>query len=149
MMGHPRLETADGSKVHLRSKKGMALLAMLATAPRYERARVWLQQRLWGSKSHTRAQSSLRRELANLRRVLAEAGLDVLVSDHQSIGLIPGSLQCDWGDASAGMENRSTFLEGFDISGEDVFEDWLREMRSDYYTSTAIRLKPEQTAAMQ
>ena len=65
-----RLTSPEGARIDIVSKKGMALLAMLAMAGDGERTRAWLQDRLWGTRERAQAQSSLRRELSNLRKCL-------------------------------------------------------------------------------
>ncbi len=70
LMGTFRLQAPTGQRIDIASRKGMALVAMLAMASRGERTRAWLQDRLWGSRQKAQAQQSLRRELGNLRRML-------------------------------------------------------------------------------
>lgn len=130
LLGSPRLELPCGSVVPIHSRKGIALLAMLATSDRGERSRVWLQQMLWGSRPQRQAQSSLRRELANLKKTLHDARLDVLRSEQRVVRLMTGQLWIDVHNLDGPSAARSDFLEGIDIAGEEEFEDWLREMRS-------------------
>lgn len=130
MFGHPRLELPNGEIVPIQSRKGIALLALLAMSDRGERSRVWLQQMLWGSRPQQQAQSSLRRELANLRKTLNDFGLEILVSEHRVLRLDVGSLWLDIDHLEDRQSDHSDFLEGIDIAGEDDFEDWLRQVRS-------------------
>ena len=58
LLGAFRLEGPDGQRVEISSKRGQALLAMLATAGAGERTRSWLQDRLWGSRAPDQAQAS-------------------------------------------------------------------------------------------
>lgn len=102
----------------------MALLAMLATAPDGERTRNWLQDRLWGSRARPQAQQSLRRELAGLRTVFADNNAVMLIADRDRVQLNLQHIMLEEAD-----RNNSIFLEGFDIPGEDGFEDWLRDER--------------------
>lgn len=103
----------------------MALLAMLATAPDGERTRGWLQDRLWGSRGRVQAQQSLRRELTRLRRLLDFPEGCLIHSDGERVRLDLDRCEVDDRDMRLG----ATFLEGFDITGEEGFEDWLRERR--------------------
>lgn len=106
----------------------MALLAMLATAPDGERTRGWLQDCLWGSREKLQAQQSLRRELASLRSQLPPAIGACLSTNRERVRLDCRDILIDTSDRDAG----SLFLEGFDIPGENGFEDWLREQRQAF-----------------
>ncbi len=107
----------------------MALLAGLATADRYECSRVWLQQMLWGSRAQKQAQSSFRRELSNLRKVLAKHGLDLIRTDTRRVILAHEDIYIDVRDDIC-HENQGEFCEGLDLANEEGFEDWLRETRA-------------------
>lgn len=137
LMGTFRLATPDGLRVEIASTKGMALIAMLVVAKDGERSRAWLQDRLWGSRQRAQAQSSLRRELSNLRKHLNSGNTPVLVCQHNRVKLDLARLRVDiltFGDKDAfpspGSVVSGEFLEGFDIAGENGFEEWLREQRS-------------------
>ncbi len=139
LMGTFRLATPDGVRVEISSAKGMAMLAMLAVAKDGERARTWLQDRLWGSRQRAQAQNSLRRELSNLRKLLNQGDRPVLISEHNRVQLDLSQLRVDvltfFNDGkfpSQGITVSGEFLEGFDIAGENGFEEWLREQRSIY-----------------
>lgn len=134
LFGAPRVETISGARVKISSKKGIAILATLATADRLERSRTWLQQILWGSRGQKQAQSSLRRELSNLRSVFAEAGLDILRSDQRTVGLEQSGLYIDILDERLDFSHRQ-FCEGLDLASEDEFEEWLRDMREYFETA--------------
>jgi TolB-like protein len=118
----------DGARIEVSSRKGRALMAMLAMAPDGERTRGWLQDRLWGSRPPVQAQASLRRELANLRLAINAPGAPPLLdADYQRVWLDMSRLAVD---ARGGSGSGSgEFLEGIDLPGEDGFEDWLREQR--------------------
>lgn len=130
LLGHPRLEHAGGAIVPIRSRRGIILLALLAMSERGERSRVWLQQMLWGSRPQKQAQSSLRRELANLKKVLLADNLDILECEQRVIRLRTDDVEIDVHDTDGAHTASSVFLEGIDLAGEDEFEDWLREMRT-------------------
>lgn len=130
LLGHPRLELACGREVRIHSRKGMAMLALLAMSRRAERSRVWLQQMLWGSRPQKQAQSSLRRELASLRKVLEDAGLAILESDNRLIRLVRERVWLDIDHPDLLPSTGQDLLEGVDIVGEEQFEDWLRENRN-------------------
>ncbi len=132
LMGPPRVELLSGQKLPISSKKAIALLAALATADRFERSRVWLQQVFWGSRAQKQAQSSLRRELSNLRGILAKHDVDLIHSDQRVVLLNRDAFQTDL-DFSAKTSSQQEFCEGIDLAGEEGFEDWLREMRAFYF----------------
>ncbi len=117
-----RIERADGTRIDLRSRKGQALLAMLATSPSGDRTRAWLQDHLWGSRGREQAQGSLRNEILQINRLLQRHDLPPLIVTRDRVGLDRSRIRLE--PASG------TFLEGVDIAGEDQFEDWLREMRT-------------------
>ncbi|MEW4448959.1 hypothetical protein [Qipengyuania sp. JC766] len=143
-MGPPKVELSSGERLPITSKKAIALLATLATADRFERSRVWLQHVFWGSRAQKQAQSSLRRELSNLRKILAQHDIDLIRTDQRLVSLNRESFQTDLNGSNPfhGCE----FCEGIDLAGEEGFEDWLREMRSRYapgdFESDARSLSP-------
>ncbi|HYC96423.1 hypothetical protein [Brevundimonas sp.] len=121
----------DGARVEIPSKKGMALLALLATGRDGVRSRGWLQDMLWGSREPAQAQASLRRELSNLRGRLDGAKGELLTTGPGRIGLTLDRVDVDLLAAPPSSSTGSgIFLEGLDISGEEGFEDWLRTQRS-------------------
>lgn len=128
LRGHPRLIDSQGQRVEMTSKKAVAVLGLLALANDGIRSRAWLQQKLWGSRDAKQAQNSLRRELANMRKALPCVPL---VSDHRSVRL---DLEAIWvdvrDDPAAASSGDEDFLEGLDIAGEEDFEEWLRDARS-------------------
>jgi len=128
LWGTFRLHLPDGKRLALSSRKGMALLAMLATAPDGERTRGWLQDRLWGSRARPQAQQSLRRELSRLREALDFPDGCLIDSDSERVWIDLARCEIDHGDRDLG----AAFLEGFDIPGEEGFEDWLRDQRQRY-----------------
>lgn len=143
MVGNPAVVTADGRRVRISSKRSIAMLAMLVTAPRFERSRTWLQRMLWGSRPAKLAQSSLRREIANLRKVLRESGLDIVSSDTRSIRIDVTGIECDILDEAIIRAANGEFLEGITIPGETTFEDWCREMRANLVSGTTASQGPD------
>lgn len=134
LIGPFKLVAPDGARIRLPSKKGIALIAMLATGRDGERTRKWLQDRLWGSRSPPQAQSSLRRELSNLRELLGAFSPALLAFENDCVRIpleavaldFPGDLRDLPPDAELPP---GELLEGLDIPGEEGFEDWLREQR--------------------
>ncbi len=129
LLGPLRLFDPDGRRIDVTSRKGMALLALLATSPSGERTRSWLQDRLWGNRSIEQAQGSLRRELTNLRTLLNTTGEPLITAGRERIALAIGRLSIDIRDDDQPSFIDGEFLEGLDLAEEDAFEDWLREQR--------------------
>lgn len=127
LTGAFRLETPLGTRILISSKRGQALLAMLATASGGERTRSWLQTRLWGSRDYEHGRASLRREISTLRQTLAAAQCNILQADNSRAWIDLAAVTIDVrNDETFGF---GEFLEGLDIAGEEAFEDWLREER--------------------
>jgi TolB-like protein/Flp pilus assembly protein TadD len=128
LLGPFRLLTSSGERIDIPSKKGVALIAMLAMAKNGERTRGWVQERLWGTRRHAEARGSLRRELSNLRRHLNRRVPPLLICERDRIRLRLELIRVDARLASD-HTRAGDFLEGLDIAGEDGFEDWLRAER--------------------
>ena len=133
LLGPFRLLTAHGERVEITSRRGCALVAMLAMSTYGERTRGWLQDRLWGSRERPQAQNSLRAELSALRRQLNGGDYPLLrftgdrvILDLDRIAIDARRINPHTSDALIDAE----FLEGIDIPGEEGFEDWLREQRA-------------------
>lgn len=128
LLGHPRLIDAQGKRVEMTSKKAIAVLGLLALSNDGIRSRAWLQQKLWGSRDTKQAQNSLRRELSNMRKTLPCVPL---ISDHRSVRINLDRIWIDVrDDPKAVSSSDEDFLEGLDIAGEEDFEEWLRDARS-------------------
>jgi TolB-like protein len=128
LRGPFRLHDPHGRRIDISSRKGQALIAMLATANGGERTRSWLQSQLWGSRGADQAQSSLRSELSSLRGLLKQDGPPLLNADHTRIWMDLSGIEVD--ARGPNVAGAGAFLEGLDIPGEDGFEDWLREQRA-------------------
>lgn len=138
LLGAFRFTSPEGERIEIASRKGMALIATIAMTKDGERTRGWLQEKLWGTREPEQARSSLRRELSNLRRCLNGHAEQLLLFEHDRVRLDLRHIDVD---ARAVLEGNAhdpagesiapgEFLEGFDIPGEDGFEEWLREQRS-------------------
>ncbi len=128
LTGPFRLTAADGRRIEIASKKGQALIAMLAMSGGGERTRSWLQGQLWGSRQPDQAQASLRAELSNLRKILNTDVHILLHADHSRIWLEFSLIAIDAHSANGNAYGE--FLEGLDIPHEEAFEDWLRNERA-------------------
>ncbi len=132
LTGPFRLNAADGRRIEIASKKGQALIAMLAMAGGGERTRSWLQGQLWGSRQPDQAQASLRAELSNLRKILNDDAHILLHADHSRIWLDLSIIEVDARNTTRNANGNASgeFLEGLDIPHEEAFEDWLRNERA-------------------
>jgi TolB-like protein len=127
LIGPFRLERNDGTRIEITSKRSQALLAMLAGAGSAERSRLWLQDRLWGARAPEQAAASLRRELSNLRQLVNIDGKEWLFSAHGRVWLNLDQVDVDC--RALDQIPDGEFLEGIDVPGEEMFEDWLRSER--------------------
>lgn len=144
LMGAFRLFGPDGQRVEIASRKGVALVATLATAGDGERTRSWLQDKLWGTRQQSQAQGSLRRELSDLRKKLNFGSAPLLICDRDRVRLDLERVVLDIEDPDRRANGAvQDFLEGIDIPGEDGFEEWLREQRS----ALRARVAPQPAAA--
>ena len=135
LLGPFRMLAPGGRRVDISSKKGQALIAMLATSAGGERTRSWLQNQLWGSRGQDQAQSSLRSELSNLRALLNTELTPLLNADHSRIWLDLNCVDIDLRNPA--IHGNGEFLEGIDIAGENGFEDWLRDQRHRFEAETS------------
>lgn len=153
LIGAFGLFAADGARIEITSKKAVALIALLATAPSGERSRRWLEGMLWGGSEKLRAQASLRREVSTLVKVLeADSAGSLLKRNSQRVGLDIDRLEIDiyalGVRASSGFgRNPGTFLEGLDLKDCDEFEDWLRDERERVRETLSVEI-PEHGALL-
>ncbi len=125
LLGPFRLASPEGERIDIASRRGQALVAMLALAQGGERTRSWLQDRLWGSRQQQQAQASLRRELSTLRALLNGNGEPLIDANSNRVAIDLERIDVDILD----LEKSGELLEGFDLQGEEAFEEWLRETR--------------------
>ena len=152
LMGSFRLLGPEGERIDIASRKGMAMVAMLALAEGGERTRGWLQEKLWGQRDRPQAQGSLRRELTHLRDYLNGGPKPLLICERQRVMLDLSLIDVDvllprQGGRQGGVAT-GEFLEGFDLAGEEGFEDWLREQRGLLEAGAAARSTPRAPAAV-
>lgn len=120
-----RLLAGDGSRIELLSRKGVALIAMLALVPRQEHNRDWLRRQLWGSRDEEQAQASFRKELSRLRKLLDVAAPGLLCTAARRVWLDPAHY--DLIPPQPGQQ----LLEGLEIAGAPDFTAWLARQRAD------------------
>src|ERR1700722_10489991 len=119
----------EGHRIVIPSRKGAALVAMLAVSKDGERARGWLQTQLWGSREPKEAGGSLRRELSDLRTRLNRQSCTPLICERDRVRLDLSIVSVDVFEPDEEVRARDSrqpgeFLEGVDIPGEEAFEDW-------------------------
>lgn len=131
LLGPFRLVKPGGERIEIPSKKGVAVIAMLAMAKDGERTRGWLQDKLWGKRQHVEARGSLRRELSNLRKLLNQGAEPLLICERDRVRLRIELIDID-ARLPAHSAQGGDFLEGIDIAGEDGFEEWLRAQRGAF-----------------
>jgi TolB-like protein len=142
----------EGRRIVISSRKGAALIAMLAVSKDGERARGWLQTQLWGSREPKEANGSLRRELSDLRQRLNRPSWTPLICERDRVRLDLNIVSIDIfepdDEAGAhGTGQAGEFLEGIDIPGEEAFEDWLREQRARLAENPPAKAAPSQAPA--
>lgn len=120
-----RMFAADGTRIELASRKGMALIAMLVLLPRQEHNRDWLRRQLWGSRDEEQGQASLRKELSRLRKQLDGVAPGLLRAEGRRVWLDPA--QYDLLPPEPGQ----SLLEGLAIAGAPQFEQWLAQQRRE------------------
>ena len=136
VFGPPKIIRSTGEDCTPRGRKACALLAMLALSPESKRSRVWIQDKLWGSRGKEQGAASLRQSLSEIRKALGnDRGL--LFADSYVLALDPALFETDI-DLASGADDCGEFLEGLDI-GEDGFEDWLRSQRQTVRDRRATR----------
>ncbi len=140
LLGEPRVSTPDTPDLRLPTKKSQALLIYLASPPGVARSRDQLAGLLWGRSAQEQARTSLRQNLARLRKSLGDAKHAIL-ADAQKIELDPACVETDTAkfetilSASNGSDLADAtdlihgeFASGFYVN-EDLFDEWLTNER--------------------
>ncbi len=147
LLGPFHFATAAGERIEITSRKGMALIAMLAMSKGGERSRVWLQDRLWRERrSSAAAATSLRQELANLRKALNRHSGELLICERERIRLALDLIDVDALDAARDCDTDREFLEGFDLAKQPAFQDWLNDRRSQRRPRDDVLPQPDPPA---
>jgi len=141
LLGGFRLTGAERNELRLSSRKGQALLAVVALAPGQSATRARLKALLWSDRGEDQASASLRQLLAVLRKELAPLGPSVFWARNESVGLDPDALDIDIirfmaaesaGDAAQSVASYAgPLLDGFDL-GDQAFEEWLAAERGRF-----------------
>jgi len=154
LLGEPRLSIGEASDVRLPTKKSQALLIYLASPPGVARSRDQLAGLLWSRNAEEQAWTSLRQNLARLRKSLGDAK-NAISADAHLIELVPATIETDTArfedlaaqsdvvslEAAAGLIG-GEFAAGLHIN-EPPFEDWIageRRRLSELSIATMRRL---------
>lgn len=103
--------------------KHKALFALLATTPSGVRTRSFLQECLWGKACYDSGNQSLRRALADIKKVIGPSFADFVSVKHSEIALNLDRVRLS-GGPSDGL-----FLEGLDVR-EPAFKEWVSGVRA-------------------
>ncbi len=125
------------------TRKGRALLAVLATSPDMTRSREYLATLLWERSAEEQARASLRQTLSEVRKALGAGVEGVLNADAHRVWLDKSRVSTDMTQferlaASSDIDDLEgamdiwvgEFLDGFSIRSAEVFENWLTTERS-------------------
>lgn len=141
LFGRFRIVSETGENLTPRGVKAQGLLALLATSPRFERGRTWLQDKLWSTREQPQAAASLRQALSEIRRSFGE-NADLISADRGAVTLNPERLRVS--EAADGE-----FLEGLDVRDPE-FETWLTSQRVVQGNGTApprLNIDPDHSLA--
>ncbi len=141
LLGRFALRSATGDEISVPSKKGQALIAVLALADGAPVPRERLTGLLWSERGETQARGSLRQALTALRRVFEGEAPSPLVieADHAALDLAAAEVDAVAASALATAESaddleraaslyRGEFLAGLQIR-DPAFDDWLAAER--------------------
>lgn len=123
LFGGVDCEWSDGTALSIRGAKHRALVAMLATAKNGTHTRRMLHETLWSLSGEEHGRSSLRRSLADLRKIMG-ADFDALFQTTTADVSIDQSRVRLLGNPSDGL-----FLDGLTVR-DPKFETWLSDKRS-------------------
>lgn len=108
------------------------MLGLLATARGGERWRSWIQEKLWGSRELPQAQSSLRRELHEIRTIGNDVGIPLIEANRRVVRLVLDNVDVDVRSDPGSLLRNQEFLEGINVVGEEGFEEWLDIARGKF-----------------
>ena len=140
LLGPPRISISRDRQIYLPTKKAEALLVYLASPSGVPRSRDELAGLLWSRSAEEQARTSLRQNLARLRKALGTAR-DVISAGSRHISLVPEFVDTDTtkfeglistsdiGSLEAAADLlRGEFAAGLSVN-EGPFEDWIMRER--------------------
>lgn len=141
LFGGFRIENGTADPLRLTGKRGPAIVAYLARCPGMVATRERLADLFWGDSDSEHSRNSLRQTLSVLRRDLSRAGVDLIQSRGESIGLAQDAVRVDVEEFETGLSARSVqelekaltnytgpFLDGLYL-GSNGFDDWVASER--------------------
>jgi TolB-like protein len=136
LQGPVQIYDPDGQRILRSGKRRVALLVMLCLGGG-ERTRAWLCAHLWCNRPEEQARSSLKTEIRALKQELHANGEVVLHADRERVWIDRSRFCVDVYTAELQSAPRE-LMEGFEIAGEELFHDWLREERQRLATRQEI-----------
>ena len=139
LLGGFALESGDGGRLTLPTRKDRLLLAYLALSAGRPQTREKLAGLLWGDRGEVQARDSLKQALAGIRQALRHGGADPLVTDRETVTLEIEGIDVDAAEftrlamnagacAKAAALYKGQLLDGIDGAPPE-FEEWLRPER--------------------
>lgn len=144
LLGGFKAQNEAGLEIVVPTRKGRALLAILAVSPSGAASREKLAALLWSDRGEYQARSSLRQTLTVLRKELGAAGANLLAADDQRVELARGTMEIDalsivslskTSDVLALRRAANLYQGEFLADGEvsdPLFEEWLGGERSRF-----------------
>lgn len=154
LLGRPRLEFDGQPMTRLLGAKPQALVFYLAAEGGGPVARGQLATLLWGALDESAARANLRLALTRLRQRLP----GVVAADAGAVGLsaqVPTFVDLRQVESAAALDDeaplesleaaasscRGPFLDGFELSGAEAFDDWVRRERARSQRSAQALLR--------
>ena len=146
LFGKFAIEDGSGAPIPVAGAKTQGLIAYLALNTEMPPSRDRLSTLFWGDRFSDQARQSLRQAVAKLKKTLSLDGADVVIAEHDRVGLNPDVVSVDVDEftqlAHAGSAEasekavallRGPLLEGF-YGQQAEFEDWIASERQRFAT---------------
>lgn len=133
------LWSSDHQRIEIKSRKSEALLALLIMSPGGIATRAKLQSLLWSSRPKVQAQSSLRKELHQLRSSLGDNLKEILSISRNAVEIDLDRVRLK--DQPSTVYAPESFLDGLEVFDAEGFEDWLRQTRNQDVTAITQSLR--------
>lgn len=161
LLGRFVLQSQSGKKLTVPSRKGQALIAILAMSGGQPVSRERITGLLWSDRGEQQARSSLRQALTELRRLLPDLDPPLLRTDRDTVYMELDAIEVDTltfdrlveegapGALAAAIDlYRGDFLENIGVQ-DPAFDDWLRYERQrlrEHAAQTLSQLLDHQAA---
>ncbi len=146
LFGKFSVHDSEGVPIPIAGAKTLGLLAYLALNTEMPPSRDRLMTLFWGDRFTEQARQSLRQAIAKLKRTLSSNGAEVILAEHDRVGLNPDAVSVDV-DTFARLAHSTEkdapkralellsgpLLEGF-YGQQPEFEDWITSERQRYTT---------------